>query len=274
LDFAESMIKENDVEKTTTDISRGHTLPYTAPEVINDTINAMPENDIFDQTWSDPRSLEQEPLTMDRIIPYFSASQFYSTDCTNSVLAMNRVSPENLNNEMRQHKGRQYWVEDSWPKAMHGDPFIPIPRLLIISRQQRKNTENSSVTGLYWVADGRVSQSPSLLHALQTRLQSTVYHIDQAFKKLEDLTELNITYGYKWKDEVTDLRKEEAKETLSNDLVKSEGRSDKDHMNHFLLDFQKKFDPRKSVSTQRPNELKRANQTELDRGLDAKRIRK
>jgi hypothetical protein len=232
----------------------------------------MPEEDRFEITWSDPRSLEQEPLTMERIIPYFSASQFYSTDCTNSVLAMNRVPPENLNNEMRQHKGRQYWAEDSWPKARQGDQFMPIPRLLIISRQQRKNSDNSSVTGLYWVADGRVSQSPSLLHTLQTRMQNSLFHIDQAFKKLEDLTELNITDGYKWKDEVADL-KEQKKESLSNDVVKSEGRCDKDHMNHFLLDFQKKFDQRKVVSTQRPNELKRATQIELDR-TDTKRIRK
>jgi len=232
----------------------------------------MPEDDRFEITWSDPRSLEQEPLTVERIIPYFSASQFYSTDCTNSVLSMNRVAPENLVNEMLQHKGRQYWVEDSWPKAMQGDQFLPIPRLFIISRQQRKSVEDSPVTGLYWIADGRVSQSPSLLQTLQTRMQNSLYHIDQAFKSLEDLTELNITDGFKWKDEVTDL-KELAKETISNDLVKSEGRCDKDHMNHFLLDFQKKFDQRKVVSTQRPNEMKRANQAELDR-TDTKRIRK
>jgi len=232
----------------------------------------LPEEDRFEITWSDPRFLEQEPLTLERIIPYFSASQFYSTDCTNSVLAMNRVAPENIRNEMFQHKGRQYWVEDSWPKAIQGSPFIPIPRLFIISRQQRKNAENSSVTGIYWIADGRVSQSPSLLQTLQTRMQNSLFHIDQAFKKLEDLTELNITDGYKWKDEVTDL-KEQEKESLSNDLVKSEGRCDKDHMNHFLFDFQKKFDQRKVVSTQRPNELKRANQIELDRA-DTKRIRK
>jgi hypothetical protein len=65
----------------------------------------MPEEDRFGIMWSDPRFLEQFPLIPGNIIPYFASSQFYSTDCTNSVLAMNRVLPENLNNEMTQHKG-------------------------------------------------------------------------------------------------------------------------------------------------------------------------
>lgn len=53
------------------------------------------------------------------------------------------------------------------------------------------------------------------------------------------MTELNITEGYKWKDEVSDL-KEKAKEAVSHELIKTEGRCDRDHMSHFLLDFQKK----------------------------------
>jgi hypothetical protein len=199
------------------------------------------EDDRFGIIWSDPRFLEQFPLLPESIIPYFSTSQFYSTDCTNSILTMNRVLPENLNSEMVQHKGRQYWLEDSWPKTVAGSTMHPIPRLYIISRQQRKSLDKTFVTGLYWVADGKVSQSPSLLSVLQTRMQNSVYHIHQAFSILENFAELDITDGNKWREQYADINDEKSD---GNQAIASEGRADSSHMAHFIADFQSKYEPR------------------------------
>lgn len=33
--------------------------------------------------------------------------------------------------------------------------------------------------------------------------QNSLYHVNETFKALEDLTELDITDGFKWKDEIS-----------------------------------------------------------------------
>jgi len=100
---------------------------------------------------------------------------------------------------------------------------------------------------------------------LPTRIKNNTFHCHNAFKILEDLTELDLVDGYRFKDQ----REVKKKQEISSEILLNEGRADKQHMDHFLFDFQKKF----SVESSKNNSKKRA-QEDHENERENKRARK
>lgn len=144
-----------------------------------------PEEELFDK-FINERFFHELQLTNfepHHVIPYFATSNFYNQNCSNQgwfcrnrslsmltilAIAMARVEPERINEEMRRYKGRQYFLEGAWmPKDEPGRY-----RLFTVVRQNRFSSQDTVNTGLYFIIDAAICQAPTLFSVLQARYVS------------------------------------------------------------------------------------------------------
>jgi len=191
-----------------------------------------PEEDFTGISWSDPQYLAVNNvphLQHYNIINYFSFSPFYDRKCINSQLHQAQLNPEQQQDALQSWKGKQYALDGAQE-----------PRLWAIIRNVREGLERDQYksTGMFYIIDLNVFQSPTLLSVIQSRLMSSIFHVQSAFDILSSFTEYDPIHNYTWN------RKKSEKNTLAPDDLedlKNSGRSDMQHMSHLVSSFSKRI---------------------------------
>uniref|UniRef100_A0A6B2LI61 Mediator of RNA polymerase II transcription subunit 6 n=1 Tax=Arcella intermedia TaxID=1963864 RepID=A0A6B2LI61_9EUKA len=199
----------------------------------------QPEEEATGTAWSYPQYFASVPaLEKDNVINYFSLSPFYDPKCTNTILHQSQLAPDQIQAALATWKGKQY--------ALDGDER---PRLWSIIRSYRTNLNKIQTTGMFYIIDDKVYQSPTLRSVLQYRLASSVFHLHEAFNTLSSFTEYDPLCNYSW-------NKKKSESSLQPDPRKNLeylGHINTDHLTSIVSAFPKRFE----------NKLKRQN-TEPD----------
>eukprot|EP01128_Nolandella_sp_AFSM9_P012818 TRINITY_DN9654_c0_g1_i1.p1 TRINITY_DN9654_c0_g1~~TRINITY_DN9654_c0_g1_i1.p1 ORF type:complete len:235 (-),score=58.74 TRINITY_DN9654_c0_g1_i1:57-761(-) len=219
-----------------------------------------PEADLTSECFRDDRFLARSPVTPQNVFEYFSKSPFYSKDSNNQVLRMQGIPWETIPETLRVLIGKQYVLEKSVP-----------PRLYTIKRIRRQNPEECQVTGMYYIIDGTIYESPTLLATLEAKLDSCVYHLQEALNTVKNFVEFDSIEGYSWN---STLGKSEEKETSDKGNQKSEdglagieltGTADAQRMEQFITMFSKHHAPtQRMVSVTEANKRKRPDEIDTE----------
>ncbi len=142
----------------------------------------LPENPLA-ISWHDSNWIPV--LTPHNVMDYFSerSNPFYERTCNNEVLKMQRASMDQLQNMT----GVEFCL-------LH----VQDPILYVVRKQHRSSP--SSVTPLadYYIIAGTVYQAPDLGSVLNSRLVSTVNHLQQAFEEAKKYATYHPSRGYWW----------------------------------------------------------------------------
>jgi mediator of RNA polymerase II transcription subunit 6 len=124
-------------------------------------------------------------LTPANILDYFSdkSNSFYDRTCNNELVKMQRQSMENLKNMV----GTEYIL-------LH----VKEPILYVIRKQHRHSPEDVTPLADYYIIAGRVYQAPDLASVFNSRILSTVHHLQQAFDDANSSARYHPTKGYSW----------------------------------------------------------------------------
>lgn len=114
------------------------------------------------------------PLSRENILEYFSMSPFYDSQSNNEAIRAQGVSAIHL----KGMKGLEFEVE----------PTQDEPKLFVIKKQKRSSPTSADILEVYYVLDGTIYQSPSLLDILNVRYSDICHYLHQAFQvALDDL---------------------------------------------------------------------------------------
>ncbi|XP_065220686.1 mediator of RNA polymerase II transcription subunit 6-like [Planococcus citri] len=119
------------------------------------------------------------------VLDYFSerSNPFYDRTCNNETLKMQRLSPDQLVNMT----GLEYTL-------LH----VQEPILYVIRKQHRTSPTQSVPVADYYIIAGTVYQAPDLISVVNSRLLTTVSHLQSAFDDLFGITKYQPSKGYSW----------------------------------------------------------------------------
>lgn len=87
-------------------------------------------------------------------------------------------------------------------KNMQGTEYILLhvkePILYIIRKQHRHSPEETTPMADYYIIAGRVYQAPDLANVFNSRILSTVHHLQQAFDEANSFARFHAQKGYSW----------------------------------------------------------------------------
>lgn len=129
------------------------------------------ENTCFrDSVW-----LQQNMLTAETVLEYFSFSQFYDRNCNNEVLKMQTMysTLSGIEGLLKKMCGIQY--------AVH---YVEEPVLFVIKKYERISLEKTLVLDYYYVMHGTVYQAPTQSEVSRTRYTNILFSM---FDSLESL---------------------------------------------------------------------------------------
>lgn len=203
---------------------------------------------IVDQThisWQDTTWLSMNYLGPQSALDYFSNSPFYQTPCNNEMCKMQGLDPTVA---LKTMTGVEYVLDTLPPEP---PPPVPLPvgapppprRLFVVKKQFRRGRNRAEVQGVYYIMDGTIFQCPTALSLVSSRLQKTAFLLEEGFKELTQLPELNARGGYDWewnKKALIAWEKEQrqlAKQPLDGETAP------KAVINEILIDLVKKYHP-------------------------------
>lgn len=136
-------------------------------------------------------------LNTSNVMEYFSerSNPFYDRTCNNEIVKMQRLSIDQLNNMT----GLEYIL-------LH----VQEPILYVIRKQHRHSMTHVTPFADYYIIAGVVYQAPDLASILNSRLSSTVFHLQSAFEESMSYSRYHPSKGYSWELKVPDKPKKES----------------------------------------------------------------
>jgi len=120
-----------------------------------------------------------------RVMDYFSdrRNPFYDPQCNNEVLRMQRASLDQLVNMT----GIEYSLQ-----------FVQEPILYVIRKQQRHSPTHITPISDYYIVAGTIYQAPDLCSVVNSRLLSSISHLQSAFEEARSYVKYHPAKGYRW----------------------------------------------------------------------------
>ncbi|XP_043483233.1 mediator of RNA polymerase II transcription subunit 6 [Leptopilina heterotoma] len=126
-------------------------------------------------------------LNPTNIMDYFAerTNPFYDRTCNNETIKMQRLGPEHLKNLT----GIEYIL-------LH----VQEPILYVIRKQHRHSPNPTDATPLadYYIIAGVVYQAPDLSSVINSRLLTTIHHLQSAFDEVSSCSRYHPSKGYSW----------------------------------------------------------------------------
>ncbi|XP_063977777.1 mediator of RNA polymerase II transcription subunit 6 [Diachasmimorpha longicaudata] len=124
-------------------------------------------------------------LNPSNIMDYFSerSNPFYDSSCNNALIKMQRLNPEQLQNMT----GVEYIL-------LH----VQEPILYVIRKQNRYSPSQATPLADYYIIAGVVYQAPDLASVVNSRLLSTIHHLQSAFEEASGCSRYHPSKGYSW----------------------------------------------------------------------------
>ncbi|XP_034942604.1 mediator of RNA polymerase II transcription subunit 6 [Chelonus insularis] len=124
-------------------------------------------------------------LNPSNIMDYFSerSNPFYDRTCNNEIVKMQRLSLEQLQNMT----GVEYIL-------LH----VQEPILYVIRKQHRYSPTQVTPQADYYIIAGVVYQAPDLASVVNSRLLSTIHHLQSAFEEASSCSRYHPSKGYSW----------------------------------------------------------------------------
>lgn len=144
-------------------------------------------------------------LNPGNVMDYFSerTNPFYDRTCNNEIVKMQRLSLDQLNNMT----GLEYIL-------LH----VQDPILYVIRKQHRHSPAQAVPLADYYIIAGVVHQAPDLASILNSRILSTVHHLQSAFEESMSYSRYHPSKGYSWELKVPEksAKKETQREEPSS----------------------------------------------------------
>nr|CAG4646590.1 EOG090X0E0D [Macrothrix elegans] len=190
-------------------------------------------------------------LNPSNVMDYFQSSTnpFYDRTCNNEIVKMQRLNIEHLNNMT----GTEYML-------LH----VQEPILYVIRKQHRHSATHVTPQADFYIIAGVVYQAPDLGSVINSRILTTVNHLQGAFDESRLYSRYHPSKGYWWefKEESKDSE-DDSKKAKKNAKEKSKEESSsafqRQRVNVLLNELQKKF-PLKPIQV--PPAATSANQPE------------
>jgi len=124
-------------------------------------------------------------LNPNNIMDYFSerSNPFYDRTCNNENIKMQRVNPDQLSNMV----GLEYIL-------LH----VQEPILYVIRKQHRHSPTQATPLADYYIIAGIVYQAPDLASVVNSRLLTTINHLQSAFEEASACSRYHPNKGYSW----------------------------------------------------------------------------
>lgn len=124
-------------------------------------------------------------LNPSNIMEYFSerSNPFFDRTCNNETVKMQRLNPDQLTNMT----GFEYIL-------LH----VQEPILYVIRKQHRHSPTQATPLADYYIIAGVVYQAPDLASVVNSRLLSTVHHLQSAFEEASSCSRYHPSKGYSW----------------------------------------------------------------------------
>lgn len=124
-------------------------------------------------------------LNRGNVLKYFSerSNSFYDSTCNNEIIKMQGLSLEHLANMT----GVEYAL-------LHAQE----PILYIIRKQQRHSPTHVTSIADYYIIAGVVYQAPDVKSVVNSRMTSTLHHIETAFSEAISYSRYHPSKGYWW----------------------------------------------------------------------------
>ncbi|XP_022081419.1 mediator of RNA polymerase II transcription subunit 6-like [Acanthaster planci] len=171
-------------------------------------------------------------LSRANIMDYFAdrSNPFYDRTCNNEIIKMQRVNPEQL----KTMTGLEY-------ELLH----VQEPILYVIRKQHRHSVEHTTPLANYYIIAGVVYQAPDLCSVLNSRMLTSLHHIESAFEEAQSFSRYSPSKGYWW--EFKDKEQEQAEEKQKNQRKKEEAASSmfqRQRVDVLLKELSRKFPPK------------------------------
>ncbi|KAK3926705.1 Mediator of RNA polymerase II transcription subunit 6 [Frankliniella fusca] len=191
-------------------------------------LQGVPENPLT-LSWHDSAWIPM--LNPTNVMDYFSekSNPFYDRTCNNEVVRMQRLGMDQLNSMT----GLEYIL-------LH----VQEPILYVIRKQHRHSPSQATPIADYYIIAGIIYQAPDLNSVLNSRLLSTVHHLQSAFDEASSFSRYHPSKGYSWDFKDRKSREREKQAALSKkDTVKEQAGSQfQRHRVHMLLaELSRKF---------------------------------
>ncbi|EEB18452.1 conserved hypothetical protein [Pediculus humanus corporis] len=191
-------------------------------------------------------------LNPSNVMDYFSerTNPFFDRACNNELVKMQRLNPEQLNNMT----GLEYIL-------LH----VQEPILYVIRKQHRHSPTQATPLADYYIVAGIVYQAPDLASVINSRLLSTVHHLQSALEESSSYSRYHPSKGYTW--DFKDKKFSEKKE--KKELTKTEPSSlfQRQRVDMLLNELTRKYPPPRPpgiVQAQQPEqEIKQEPKTEI-----------
>ncbi|XP_046402292.1 mediator of RNA polymerase II transcription subunit 6 isoform X1 [Ischnura elegans] len=136
-------------------------------------------------------------LNPSNILDYFCErnNPFFDRTCNNESIKMQRLAPEQLQNMT----GPEYIL-------LH----VQEPILYVIRKQHRHSPTQATPLADYYIIAGVIYQAPDLGSVLNSRLLSTIHHLQSAFDETVSYSRYHPSKGYTW-----DLKEKNLKEKMA-----------------------------------------------------------
>lgn len=143
-------------------------------------------NNLLGLSWQD--HIMAHSINKENVLDYFSqrSNRFYDFTCNNETIKMQNRSLQHLQ-EMR---GVEYVL------VHHQEPI-----LFVIRKQKRLNPRQVQTIADYYVIAGTVYQAPDLGSIINSRLMTTLHHLDSAFKETLANSRYHPAKGYSWQSD-------------------------------------------------------------------------
>lgn len=143
------------------------------------------EPDLTGVQWNDKLWLSHFPLNAATALDYFSMSQFYSRDCNNELIKMQRLNASLLSTMA----GVEYGLE----------PCDASSTVFVITKRRRTITPPSLTTlATYYIIDGSVYQAPCAHTVLANRTTQALHYLRKAFAAVRDAARVTPGGTYRW----------------------------------------------------------------------------
>nr|CAG4644322.1 EOG090X0E0D [Lepidurus arcticus] len=212
-----------------------------------------PKNDnMLGISWHDSAWIPN--LNAGNIMDYFTerSNPFYDRTCNNEIVKMQRLSMEQLNNMT----GLEYIL-------LH----VQEPILYVVRKQHRHSTSQVTPLTDYYIVAGVVYQAPDLGSVINSRILTTVSHLQSAFDEAVSFSQYHPSKGYWWEFRDKEANEKEAKK---KDKSKEEPSSlfQRQRVDMLLAELTKKFPPKVAAP---PKNTEGKNASAADEGkIDVK----
>nr|SVE74455.1 EOG090X0E0D [Daphnia barbata] len=173
-------------------------------------------------------------LNPTNVMDYFQSTTnpFYDRTCNNEIVKMQRLNMEHLSNLT----GLEYML-------LH----VQEPILYVIRKQHRHSASTVTPLADFYIIAGVVYQAPDLGSVINSRISTTVNHLQGAFDEARSYSRYHPSKGYWWEFKEAETKDQDenkkSQRKSSKDKAKEESGSafQRHRVNILLTDLAKKF---------------------------------